>query len=228
MTTPSFVNATAANGTSTGTGAISVPSGTVDNDLLLLIISINTITPTITGGLTGWTLGSGPDNSPSGGGPANRSYWYWKVAASEPSSYTPTASASSTRRYVMTTWRDAHATTPIEAASTPQGYAGTSVTTNNVTAGGSDRLLVLMVNAEISGSVAMWNAISGMTLHHNATAGGQGVGIYSEGVGAGTYNRTATHNQAATDGMSYLLSIAPAVVGGGSMSTSLSAPLWFG
>lgn len=228
MTAPNFVAATAANGTGTGTGSIAVPSGTIDNDLMILVIGFNILTPTITSGLAAWTLGSGPDNSPSGGSAANRTYWYWKIASGEPANYTPVASASSTRRYVMSTWRGNHAT-PFDATSSPLGFAGTSVTSDDVTTTGVDRLLIFIVNAEATGSVGIWDAVSGMTQNSNTASGGQAVSIYSEPVGVGTFTRTATHSfGSALDGMSYLLAVAPASVGGGPTSQSLAAPTWFG
>jgi len=66
-------------------GAVSVPAGTTDGDVMFLLVGLGNDTSSVNGGVSDWTLiGEAPDVV------GNKYYLYWKIANSEPASYTVT------------------------------------------------------------------------------------------------------------------------------------------
>lgn len=66
-------------------GAVSVPTGTTDGDIMFLQVGLTNDTSSIIGGVSDWTfIGEAPDIV------GNRFFLYWKIASSEPASYTVT------------------------------------------------------------------------------------------------------------------------------------------
>lgn len=116
---------------------ITVPSGTVDGDAMVmqLHMPLSVTVPTI----SGWTLG----RSDSLG--IDRRGWYWRVAASEPASYTVTFDASGNSTGRITSYSGTHATAPIdvEALNSPGGESASPSSPSVTTTGPGDWLLWL-------------------------------------------------------------------------------------
>lgn len=102
--------------------ACNVPTGTVDNDFMFMLIKRGS-SGDPTGGLTGWTLGA--SNTPGGA----TSHWvYYRRASSEPASYTPDWGAASQRTGVsIYSFRGANTGTAIDA------WSNTAYTTSDTT-----------------------------------------------------------------------------------------------
>jgi hypothetical protein len=108
---------------STSSGALGVPTGTVDDDGLLLVLwLLGTNTLSITAGLSGWTL---KRTTPVG--TTATCLLYSRVASSEPASYTATLSASCRTIAQMTAYSGTDTTDFVEADDSATG--GTSVHT---------------------------------------------------------------------------------------------------
>ncbi|MGW2936054.1 hypothetical protein ACWDA7_30350 [Streptomyces sp. NPDC001156] len=90
-----------------GSVTVSVPSGTADGDLLLLAVSVDTNGVTLSG-VSGWTVLDNFNDTTDG----ERLFTYYRVASSEPSSYTITSSQS-----------------PVEMAGAILRYTGVDTTT---------------------------------------------------------------------------------------------------
>lgn len=112
---------------------ISKPTGTVENDLMLVVIGIDAITETINSVPSDWTLVDGPQDSPTGD---CRGWTYYKVAgASEPSDYTWGFDASTKGRGIILTYtdNDSNTATVINQNDSANNASGTSHPTPSIT-----------------------------------------------------------------------------------------------
>lgn len=132
------------------------PAGTVDGDLL--IAQINTAnTQTITAVPSGWLL-IGTATAAA----QTRTHYYWKIAASEPATWTWTRSAAVNRMGAQVhRVTGHHATAPIAAFSLAGDAAsGSTITAPGITTPSNDCLLLLLagvhtVTATKTGATAM-------------------------------------------------------------------------
>lgn len=134
---PTFVALSVANfGTEGGpvtSGSINKPTGVADEDILIASVSASdaTAVPTL---LSGWTALY--SNQALGGNPAAEAYVesvWWKLASSEPASYTINYSAGVVVTNKIFAFRGVHQTTPINASSAAVAFSDTSTGTSVIT-----------------------------------------------------------------------------------------------
>ncbi|CCF83654.1 hypothetical protein [Nitrolancea hollandica] len=155
-----------ATGSSSSSLAVNVPTGTQNNDILLahlIVGSSRTITPP-----AGWTLLAGPLADPDVTG-VNVSVYY-RVASSEPASFTFSFSGTGNCAGVMLACSGGDAASPIDAsataidASSSTSHAAPSVTTTR------DGNLVVVLWGGWKSSGYTWTQPSGFTERYDSNA----------------------------------------------------------
>jgi len=178
MAAPAYGNSTNA-GTTTAGGqtslAINVPAGVSNGDLMLCLMSHRNDPGTIT--FTGWTLVPDAAASQIASATTERMALYYRIASSEPASYTPTwvTNRHCVLEMVYITGQDASSSTAwLDAIS---GQAETSGGTTNtiaptLTTNGADRLLVAFFGMNASQSaLRAWTPPGTMTERQDKTSG---------------------------------------------------------
>lgn len=137
--------------------SITKPTGTVDNDVLVAVISIADGTLTITPP-AGWTtLG---DKQVFGGG-FRLAETFWKVAASEGSSYSFTFNSNVNNFGAIGSWSGCNTTTPINAhGGQTNDTASTSVTAPSITTNVANTQLIM---CGVENATDTWTPPSGYT-----------------------------------------------------------------
>jgi len=183
---PVFINQTESNASSR-TLTVNVPAGTVDGDVMIAAMIVDRQTVTITDP-AGWTRFAS-DNKNSG-----LQYFYYKVAASEPASYTWNSDPiSSFMALNIRTYRGVDINNPIDAAIAYNTGASSVVTSASITTTvDNDRVLMFAtqggtrtIDASSLGNVFT----SGSSLH-----GADGV----KGIAGAVGENTMTLNSSAT------------------------------
>lgn len=165
-TAPSF-RATS-NATSAGATSVSVtkPTGTVENDILIAAVSVES--STVYGYLSGGWTQIGPGALSAGN--ISTTWWWKRAGASEPASYTVTSQPSTSVAWnVNITAFDGCilAGVPYEGLVSGVEYPGTTShdRASPVSTTGANRLLVTMVHGDSSS--ATWTAPSGFSEHYD-------------------------------------------------------------
>jgi hypothetical protein len=120
-------------GSSTTLTVSAAPSGVVNGDLLVLFVATNSVHTLGAGGpgAGGWTqIGS----TQTHGTDTSMSCWY-KIAASEPSSYTfaTTFTGAQAQSYLMLAYSGVDGTTPLDGVTPVQETSGTTETAPSIT-----------------------------------------------------------------------------------------------
>lgn len=181
---PAFRDVATTAGSTSDTVVISVPSATVDDDIMIAGIYTESDGQAITAP-GGWTLLVTMDN----GTGAFRTRWYWRRASSEPADYTWTATGSSWLGGGITAYSGAITTgSPIDAnGSGDTGGADTSAVATSITTTVADTLIVYGMH-NVGGVTA--TPPSGMTERVDV-ASYYGADVAQASAGA-TGNKTAT------------------------------------
>lgn len=170
MPSPAYRSSTANQADSTATVTITKPTGVVDGDLLVAVINLHVFSgaPTVSAAPSGWTL-----LSPSPLITATnicRSYVYWKVAASEGTSWSWTLSGSGFFAWVCVAVQDPGGATPIaDGQGQVDADGNTSATAPSVTTTATDNLL-MYIHARKT-TTADLTAPSGFTVRAGARNG---------------------------------------------------------
>lgn len=184
----------AANGTDGGGGSTSIvlnkPTGTVDGDVMLAMLYIEDASGDPPTGLTapsGWTKLQSAI--------ANSSFWmavYYKIAASEGSSYTWSWTPAAYTSGHIGSWSGCHATTPVDASAMGTATTGSTVTYPSVTTSVTDTHIVGLVSAWSVGETAPAGFSTADdpgtytgAIYYIAWASSGAYGTYTGGVGAG-------------------------------------------
>jgi hypothetical protein len=206
------------NGLSTIT--INKPSGTVEGDILLLLVSLDrTTAETITPPSGFAALASSPLNSAV---EAGSSACFWKKAgASEPASYDWTCTSSASTAGILAAYSGRDGTTPINASSgLAEGGAASAASVNATgitpSVDNCDIVYLAATDTTVSATVS-WTPPSGMTERAEVTTASPWVNAtladLTQGTAAstGTVTGTATWTGGGTTGrMAFLVALAPA------------------
>ena len=198
---PTQVNTaqTAPSGTSSTTISLSVPSGVQNGDLLIAIVSAGG------GAVSSWTQASFTFALSETSRNPNLAVAY-RIASSEPASYTFTAGASALLGAQMIAFRGAAWDT-----------IGTIATTNNTNTLAANGITVAQNNAILLGAWAINNPSStfttptGMSLVASSlTANNPNWAVFSQNVSAGaTSTRSSTFNTSTANASAVLFSLIP-------------------
>jgi hypothetical protein len=189
-----------------GSATCNVPSGVTNGDLLIL--HVEEFVSTGTAACAGWTQCAGSPVTSSG---SVRLAWFYRVAASEPASYTVTGITPGSSVVSITRFTGQDTTTPINASNGQINTSSTNSATPTITPSVANCLLFGLWNADA-------NALTkpgSMTQANNAD-GGDFMDAYEllvGGSGSGV-SRTATISGAAPSAAA-LIAIAPVGGGGG-------------
>jgi hypothetical protein len=197
--------------------ACNVPTGTVNGDLMFMLIKRGT-NGDPSGGLTGWTLGQ--SNTPAGA----TSHWvYYRVASSEPASYTPDWGASSSRTGVtIITFTGNHAS-PIDAWSdTAYTTSDTTLRAAAFTVGAANYHLVLFGCQHSSASVTVTTGATVPITFTERVNDWTSASRFSRYIASGDWSGSgstgtidATLSATSIDKHMFAVSIIPAAGGGG-------------
>ncbi len=205
---------TAARTSSGTTFVLNVPTGVVDGDLLLMCIwGDGTLTITDP---AGWNTVTGNPVSPTNG----RGKVFWRIASSEPASYTITFGSEKWVGMMMA-YSGCDATTPIRASSwKAETVAGTSHTTNSVTAVQDDWIVSFFMDRSTSSASKNTNwtatspAIERAEVNNNTAASSPWLNLEgndSNGVvTAGSKSNTSVSTISQANAAMWIAAIAPA------------------
>ena len=197
MPAPTFVARNSGGHSGTGTGTIST-AGVADGDIMLLHVGRQQVTGAYSSGLTGWTaLLTAQDTAATVN--ATRHWVFWKLAASEPGTYTPVFSTSSNGLFHLMILRGQHAT-PWEDTdhSIPSGT--TSLASPTLTVSGNNRLAILLAAMERTGSSpGDFNPLTGYDFRTDIATGGLHMGGWTKTVNTGSVSETIGQAGASAD-----------------------------
>ena len=187
-----------------------------DGDLMLLLVDASYSDADVTPP-AGWTAAATVDNESLF---ETELRLYWKIAASEPSSYTVQISGqgggNNIGSAIIWSYTGVHATTPVDvSATTRQTSSSTSATAPSVTTTQADTMLICIAGVNNTTAVS-FTAPGGMTERFDGrhASAGQVIGIFEEAIASAgaTGTRVATCSASNTY---QLISIALAPAGGG-------------
>lgn len=212
-----FVNIASANTGAAGTSlACNVPGSTANGDVMIAALSCYDNPGTIT--FTGWTF----IRSDTQATPGTRCYLYYRVASSEPASYTPSWTNSVEVVLTIATYSGVNTTSPIEAH-TGRGQTSTvSVTANGVSSGKGSKALVTVHSIRGNAAGRTFTEPAGMTERNDRNSGLTSSDVGQEfcdeiitGSGAATGTRVATASGTTTNssnvGQAILLAADPGI-----------------
>src|SRR5574337_297341 len=197
--------------------SVAKPTGVVNGDVMIAIVGGSPSTP------TGWTLVGSAD---SGGNSLRIVRVFYKVAASEGSSYTFTISTSLACASIVA-YRGVDTTTPIDTGPSILADSGTNFTTGSLTAGANQWAMAFATGYQFGSSTARTFTESPGTERAdfaviNSAGSGENTDLtVSDSAGnvtPGTYSVTQTRSAAADVGVSGLLLLNQ--LGGGVVSTA--------
>jgi hypothetical protein len=160
-TTPITTRATSSNSVTSGTSIVlNVPAGTQNNDVMLVYVAIpaggNVPAP------TGWT-GAG-----SAGGGGTNLFYFRRVAASEPATYTFTPNVTGPIAGWIGSYIGVDTTNPLDVNRSGTATSGTTHSTPTMTTTVSGDMIVAAFSLPI---ITAMSTPSGMTAEGNPTAG---------------------------------------------------------
>ena len=206
----SSTSVTSGGGGGTATSlAVNVPAGIVAGDVMLAQVSVRGGTGTTISAPSGWTQ-IVVDNS----GTALQQGLYYKVAGTEPLSYSWGFSSSQRAAAGIIAYRGVDSLAPINAFSTSNASSGTSVTAQAFTTTVSNAQIVGFYT---TGTVSSFTPPAGMTEQYDVTgaAGPNGVAIEAadavQPTAGSSGNQTATAANSAPN-IAQLLALKPAAV----------------
>lgn len=206
--TPIVFRAAASGGAASGTLtlAISVPAGTLANDVMIASIGVRPYTAVITAP-AGWTLVRRTDNTSATKAPALAVY-YRVAGASEPANYTWTFSASTGSAGGIQSFSGVKTSSPINvdgglATASSLSHATPSVTTTMAN--------TMLVTSHTFSSPSTWTPPTGMTESLDVVGGGlttEGNRALQAAAGA-TGTKTATAAGGSDVGATHILALTP-------------------
>lgn len=198
---------------SAGNTSVDVPTGTADNDVMIMVITSrdNAVQQTP----SGWTIiGSQLNNTA-----ALTSTIYFRVASSEPASYAPTTTAKG-HCLAIATYRGADTTSPINASSQLNNASSATITATSITPTVADTEVVFIGTTALAGTQSGYSGTNPTFTERydvNNDAGGATKDI-SVALASGlktdttaTGNRTSTATVTAVNN-GYLIALKPLVI----------------
>lgn len=209
-------------GDGTSSTVLDRPYGTADGDLLLLVAFDSTAHSTFTLGGSGWA--SLQDQAFHGSFAAHQSWW--KVAASEPATYTHSwTSGTNDVEWFLVRIVGASATSPIAGSQKATATGSTSLSFPSI-ASVQDNALLLILAMDEAATAPAWTPPSGFSEQIDAQAlmdATDVLGVFTgrqSGAGAtGTITATGTGTGSGDDKVGLLVAITPA-------NTPPTAPTW--
>ncbi len=142
MTYRAGTTASATLGTDDGL-TINVPAGTSNGDGMVLIIVFQNAGETAPGGLSAWNA----DTQINGDGADISVYAYYRIASSEPASYSPTWTNARASACMISFYDDAAGTVTFDTSGVSTYASGTTHTNSAVTAGHANSFVVSVYGA---------------------------------------------------------------------------------
>jgi hypothetical protein len=191
--TPTFINSAAGNTPSANNVTVNVPAGVADGNLLVAVYTNSNAALTVTPP-GGWTqiADSATTVTP-------RLVLYFRIASSEPASYTWNTSASAAQDVLILAY-DQMATSPLDGTVTTNTGTATTATATGLTTTNDNSLLVM---AAISQGTRTYSATNLTTEQYDGSSSGGGhvsVGVFDgvQTTAGASGNKTATISSSAT------------------------------
>lgn len=219
MTAPAYASVGTAGVGNTNAPTAGKPSGTVDGDLLIAVYNGDNNGITCTN-WQGFTQGGSGGSTQDG----QTAIWAYKIASSEPASWTPTFSTTNQCTLVVLRYTGNHLTTPIVDTPTVNSSSAANASPANVTATGlttsvADTLLVWVCANDDIGGASGHTAPSGFSaLRYDSSSLNSALGIAdaAQAVAGASGNKTGTASASSTIGwIAFLIPIQPPAAGGG-------------
>jgi RHS repeat-associated protein len=190
----SYIGSTSAGDATTKVLTLALPTGTTTGDTVIAATTLdNNKGVTLP---TGWTA-VGTYTSGTANGAAKVLVYRHVVAAGE-TSVTLTYSNKFAKSVVLTTYRSAHPSAPIDVVASASTASGTSVTAAAITPTTYNERLLVITGAD--GVAGTWTAPAGMTMQAQKTGGTTDVGIADQQLTdlSAVGGQPASHSGAAT------------------------------
>jgi len=198
--------ASTTNGATTGTTATgNKPSGTLDNDFLIAVVTSSAATITVTTVPTGWTLVQDDPN------PVDFSIWtYIKIAASEPASWDWILSVDGAWRVDVLAYSGAATTGQPHKSAAEVLAAANSLAVGPIVPTVNDCVIVTIGAVDATGGARTWTSDGTTNERIDSALNGLQLGIYDEvQATAGTITRTVTVTGTVQDMAGHIIAIAP-------------------